>query len=162
MAVLIALDIVLTGPLAISTQFLRVSFSFVTHSIIGVLFGPIGAGASMFVADVVRANIFPAGPFFIGFSLSAIVVGVMYGLFYYKKEITWQRVTFATIVITLTDSLFLTPIWLSIMYDVPFWSLMPVRFGKALIMIPIQIMISHFILTRLTGLSEFKKFQMMK
>jgi ECF transporter S component (folate family) len=86
-----------------------------------------------------------------------MLLGVLYGIFYYKKEITWKRVALATTVITLLESLIFTPIWLTLMYKVPFWGLMPIRFGKALILIPIQIIVVHFVLKRLQATPVFKK-----
>ncbi|MDR0922199.1 MAG: folate family ECF transporter S component [Lactobacillales bacterium] len=162
MAVLTAMDVIFTHLLAINTQFLRISFNFIIHSILGALFGPIGAAISMFFADVLGANLFPNGPFFIGFSLNAIVMGLLYGFFYYKKEITWARVITATLVTTLLSSLILTPMWLTIMYKVPFWSLMPIRLVKSLILVPIQAIVTYYVLPQIMRTPEFKRFQHMQ
>ncbi len=38
------------------------------------------------LADLIGATLFPAGPFFAGFTLSAFLTGLIYGLILYKRE----------------------------------------------------------------------------
>ncbi|MBS7578123.1 MULTISPECIES: folate family ECF transporter S component [unclassified Enterococcus] len=148
LAVLVALGIILKRVLGIDTQFMRIDGAFITHTAIGALFGPITSATAFGISDIIGFMLKPTGPYFPGFTLSAAITGVLYSLFYYRKELTLKRIIMANITITLLDTLFLTPIWLTIMYQVPFWSLMPARLIKVLIAIPIQVIIVYFVLPR--------------
>lgn len=155
MGLMIALQVVFTRFLSVETTFLRIGIDFIPATIMGALFGPFLAAIGGGLADVLGMMIFPKGAFFLGFTFNACLIGMLYGLFYYKKELTWKRVIFSTIVITLLSSLLLTPFWLHLMYKVPFWGLMPVRLLKALVMIPLQAVLTFLILGRLP--KEIKK-----
>ncbi|KAE9560586.1 folate ECF transporter [Companilactobacillus bobalius] len=140
MGLLVAMMIVLTNFLSIQTQFLRISFEFIPQAILGMFFGPLWAGISSVVADVVGTTLFGKARFFICFTLNALISGVLYGLFFYKKEITLKNTFICVLLNTIIISLFLTPLWLSIMYHVPFFNMglwIP-RIIKAVAMLFIQ------------------------
>lgn len=123
MGLLIAMIIILTNYLSVETQFLRVSFEFIPQAILGMLFGPFWAGISSVVADIIGTTLFGKAGFFIGFTLNAFIAGVLYGIFFYKKEITFKNTFMCVLLNTIIISLFLTPLWLSIMYKVPFFNI---------------------------------------
>lgn len=140
MGLLVAMMIVLTNFLSIQTQFLRISFDFIPRAMLGMFFGPFWAGISSVTADVVGTALFGKAGFFIGFTLNALIAGVLYGIFFYKKEITFKNTFICLLLNTLIISLFLTPLWLSVMYHVPFFNMglwIP-RIIKAVIMVFVQ------------------------
>lgn len=157
LAFLVALGIVLKRILGIDTQFLRIDGAFIANTAIGALFGPIPAATAFGISDILGFMLKPTGPYFPGFTLSAVITGLLYSFFYYRKELTLKRIIMANITISLLDTLFLTPIWLTIMYQVPFWSLMPVRFLKVLIAVPIQVIVVYFVIPRLMQTNFFKQ-----
>lgn len=141
MALLIALMVVLTRILGIETQFIRISFTFVPKMIMAMLFGPFWTGIGAALADVIGITMFPkAAPFFPGFTLNAFLGGLIYGYFFYKKEITWKNAILCTLVTSLVINLFLTPLWLAIMYNVPLnsWIIWGPRLVKEAVMLPIH------------------------
>jgi ECF transporter S component (folate family) len=159
MGILIAFDIVLTRVLSIDTQFLRMSANFITHTVIGALFGPALGGIALGIADLVGFFLKPTGPFFPGITLAAVLVGVLYGFFYYKKPITLTRTIIATIVIVVLDSLVIMPLVLAWGYHVPIWTLMPMRIVRAVIQIPIQVIVTYFVLPQIVKIPVFSRFQ---
>ena len=60
-AFFIALEVVLTRFLSINTDFLRIGFGFLPVACVGILFGPLWAGAAYAVGDVLGMLIFPSG-----------------------------------------------------------------------------------------------------
>lgn len=159
LAVLIAMSVVLKRVLGIDTQFLRIDASFISQSAIGALFGPFVSAVAFGVSDVVGFMLKPTGPYFPGFTLSAAVTGVLYSLFFYRKELTLKRVFIANLTIVLLDTLLLTPIWLTLMYDVPFWGLIPIRLAKVAIAIPIQTIIVYLVIPRVLETRQLKQIQ---
>ncbi|MGM0215238.1 folate family ECF transporter S component [Enterococcus sp. AZ109] len=147
MALLIAMMVTLSRVLGIETQFLKVSFTFVPEIIMGMIFGPFWTGIGMVVADFVGMALLPKAPYFIGFTLNAFITGTIYGFFFYKKEITWKNSIQSVLVITVLINLILTPLWLSVMYNVPLdsWIIWAPRLIKAVIWVPVQSILTYFL-----------------
>jgi len=147
MGILIAMAVIFARFLAYETTFLKVSFTFLPQSLIGMLFGPFWSGIGAAVADVVGMMLFPKAAYFPGFTVNAFITGVIYGYYYYKKEITWKRVLIATFLVTLVVNIFLTPLWLGLMYGVDlrnfaWW--IP-RLVKSVIFLPIQVIATYYL-----------------
>lgn len=148
MGLLIALEIVLTRFLAFESPLMRLSFSFIPLMLMGYLFGPWLAGLGGIVGDIGGMILFPKSMYFPGFTLNAFLVPCIYGLFFYKKKITLRRNIIAQITITTVISLFLTPIWLNILFKIPIIEMMPIRIAKELIGVPIEVVVSYYLFNR--------------
>lgn len=79
-ALLVALQVILARFLSINTTFVVVNFSFLAVALSGILFGPLWALAVGAVSDLIGATLFPFGAFFPGFTVTAGLVGLIYGL----------------------------------------------------------------------------------
>ncbi len=143
MSLLIALIVVLSNIFSLETQFLKITLEFIPKVIMGILFGPFWTGIGSVIADVIGNTMFAKAPFFIGFTLNKLIEGLIYGYFFYGKKVTWKNTCAATLCIVFFINLILTPIWLSIMYQVPLTSstIWISRLIKALVTIPIQIVL---------------------
>ncbi|MEG2199856.1 MAG: folate family ECF transporter S component, partial [Anaerovorax sp.] len=98
-AFLMALEIILTRFLSLFMPFLRLGLGFLPVAITGILYGPLWAGASYAIGDILGMLIYPTGPYFPGFTLTTFLTGVTYGLILHKKQITWKRVIFAASIV---------------------------------------------------------------
>ena len=138
-AMLIAIEIVLTRFFSIQTPILRISFGFLPMAIIAMLHGPLLAGISYAVADLIGVTLFPAAAFFPGFTLSAFLTGVIFGIFLYEKPQNLIRVIISVVVIAIFIRIGLTTLWVQMITGRGFIALLPARVTAALVMIPIQI-----------------------
>ena len=140
-ALLIAVGIILNNFLTIQAPVVRtVNFGFLPIAIIAMLYGPLLAGVAGAVGDVLGFMMVPAmGPFFPGFTLSAFMTGVIYGLFIYKKS-SLTRIVIAVAVVTVVVRMGLNILWLSMMWEEAFLALLPPRVIAALVMVPIQVL----------------------
>lgn len=68
------------------TPVLRLSLGFAVSSLIGMLFGPAVGGLCGGLSDIINYIIKPTGPFFPGFTISGILVGILYGIALYNKK----------------------------------------------------------------------------
>ena len=91
MAMLAAIQIVLSRFLSINLWNLKIGFSFVPIALAGMLLGPVGAGLTGMVADIIGATLFPSGTFFPGFTLTAFITAFGYGFFLQKKARKAER-----------------------------------------------------------------------
>lgn len=136
-AALIAINLVLNQFTLAFGTLLEIGFAFLPIAILAYLYGPFNAGLASVVADTIGFILRPNGFFFPGFSLNALLLGIIYGIFLYKKEVTLVRVALATLVITVLLNLILTPIWLNIMFGSPLFAVP--RMIKALLLYPVEV-----------------------
>lgn len=127
-------------------QFLQIGFTSLTHALTGYFYGPIVAMIAGGMADIIKYMLKPNGAFFPGFTLNEILVGFIYGLFFYNRKVTLPKTITARIIVTVGINLTLTPLWLSIMYGNAYKFMVPTRLIKNLVMIPIDIFILHTLL----------------
>lgn len=140
-AILIALEIVLSRFLSISTSIVKIGFSFVPIAICAMMYGPVWAGITGVMADFIGASLFPIGAYFPGFTLSAALTGIVFGLFLYKRKGNWAQLAGAVAINCIFISLLLSTYWLTILWGDSFLVLLPTRIVQNLIMIPIQFIV---------------------
>lgn len=139
-AMLLAVQVVL-GQLS-SVQLgtaIRVSFGYLAVSATAVLLGPFPAMASAALADVLGYILKPVGEYFPGFTLSAALGGLIYGLMFFERKITIPRVLIAKLAINLVVNLLLNTLWLNLLYGDAFFAILPARALKNLIQYPVDV-----------------------
>jgi ECF transporter S component (folate family) len=148
LALLVALQIVLTRFLSISTPILRISLGFVPIAIAGMLFGPLSGGLVAATADFLGAILFPIGAYFPGFTLTAFLTGVVYGLFLFQKEKSWLRIISSVLVIAIVLNLGMNTFWIMVITGKGYLALLPARLMQNIIMIPLQAIVVKALSTK--------------
>lgn len=156
-AFLIAIEIILTRFLSINTPILRIGFGFLPVAMIGILYGPLWAGAAYAVGDFLGVMLFPTAPFFPGFTVSAFLTGLVFGLVLYQKPVTWKRVLIASSIVCIVINLGLDTFWLSIIMSKGVLALIPARIIKTAIMLPIQVVMIPLVWSRLFSKLPFNQ-----
>jgi ECF transporter S component (folate family) len=151
MALLIALEIILSRFLSLSAWNTKIGFSFVPVVIAAILLGPIYAGIVGALADFVGAVLFPIGAYFPGFTLTAFLTGMVYGLFLYKRQ-SLPRILGAVAVNQFILSLLLNTLWISVLYGSPFGPLLVTRLVQSAILTVMQIVVIELIVKALPRL----------
>lgn len=135
---LVSMEIIFTRFLSFQTPIIRIGFGFIPIAFTAILFGPVIGGLAAAIADVLGMMIFPKGAYFPGFTLSAFLGGVVYGLFLYKKPVTVLNVALSILLITLFIDLGLNTLWLSMITGKAAIALLIPRIYKSAIMFPVQ------------------------
>ena len=151
MALLIALEIILSRFLSLSAWNTKIGFSFVPVVIAAILLGPVYAGIVGALADFVGALLFPIGAYFPGFTLTAFLTGMIYGLFLYKRQ-SLPRILGAVAVNQFILSLLLNTLWISVLYGSPFGPLLVTRLVQSAILTVVQIVVIELIVKALPRL----------
>jgi ECF transporter S component (folate family) len=146
---LIALEIILTRFLSVNTPIVRIGFGFIPVAIIAVLFGPIWAGVAYAIGDIIGALLFPTGAFFPGFTLTALLTGLTFGIFLYGKKVTWKTTLPASLIVCILLNLCLDTFWLYILMNNGIWALLPARLIKCGVMIVLQVIVLPVICGRI-------------
>ena len=123
LALLTALEIILSRFLSISAWNIKIGFSFVPVVIAGILYGPLEAGAVGALGDLLGALLFPIGPYFPGFTLTAFLSGLVFG-FFLHKEISVRNTLIAVLIHQFVLGLLLNTFWISVLYESPFLPLL--------------------------------------
>lgn len=144
MGLLMALQLVISR-FSIGNNFIKFGFTFLIVALLAKWFGPWWGMMTAAVVDVV-GTLMTGGPYFVGFTLSAILGSLIFALFLYRQKATWVRIALATITIAVVVNALLNTLWVTIMYQTPFWSLLPLRVLKQLIVTPIQIVLLYWLL----------------
>ena len=137
-SLLIAIEVILTRFCSIQTPIVRIGFGFLPIAIIGMMYGPLSAGVAYSIGDLLGVALFPTGSFFPGFTITAFLTGIVYGVFLYNKPKTWPRIIGAVLTVCLVINLGLDTLWLSILMGKGYIALLPTRIMKAVLMIPVQ------------------------
>lgn len=140
-AMLVAVEVVLSRFCSISTQFGKIGFSFLPIAVCGMLFGPWWACLVGGVSDFIGAILFPVGPYFPGFTVSNALTGLLFGIFLYGHGKGWKRTLFAAVAANFGISLLLSTYWLHLLYGSPYFGLLPTRLAQAIIMTVVQLVL---------------------
>ena len=156
-AILIAIEIVLNRFLSINTLGLKIGFSFVPIVIAAILFGPVKAGVIYGISDLLGAILFPIGPYFPGFTVCAFLMGMVYGVFLYKKEKVgfFKNILPPVIINYIVLGLLVNTLWVSILYgSKTYWGWFIYRLPEYAVLVPVSAILIPAIL-KLT--KELKK-----
>lgn len=155
---MIALAVVLSKLVSINISFLRIGFGFLPIAVLAILYGPYVAAIGYGVADLLGAWLFPTGTFFPGFTVSAVLTGLIFGWVLYKKEVTFVRALIASALVCLIVNLLLNTWWLTFIIGKGFNVLIASRAVKELVAIPIMavliVAIDKSVLKRIKGNSQ--------
>ncbi|MFP3040865.1 folate family ECF transporter S component [Treponema primitia] len=139
---LLAILIVFERFISVETLLLRLSFAYVPCILIGTLLGPVWGAAIGVAGDLLGMLLMPKGPFFPGFTLNALLTGLVYGLFLYKTPSNKSyliRLIISIFVVHIFIHLGLTTLWLSILYKKAFMVVIAGRIIANIVEIPIEI-----------------------
>ncbi len=139
-SVLVALSIVLSRLLSISTLYVKIGFGFVPIVLCALLHGPVWAGVAAGLADFIGALMFPVGAYFPGFTLTAALTGVVFGLFLFKQEKMFPGLLFAVLINCLVISLLGNTLNISLLTGAPFLALLPTRILQNAVMLPVMLL----------------------
>lgn len=141
-ALLIALKIILERFLSYNVWNQRFGFSFIVVGFAAITLGVPWAMAVSGIADIIGALIFPTGPYFPGFTLTAVLTALCTALFV-RKNATFLKVTASVLINQIFGSVLLNSLWISILYGKGFIALIPGRIVQAIFMTVIQIVLTY-------------------
>lgn len=152
-AMLLAMLIILNRFISIKTEVLVISFTFLPMMLSAIWLGPKYSTIIALLGDFIGAILFPFGPYFPGFTVSSALSGLIYGLFLYNKgnEMGNKKLLISLIVSSVIQlifvNIFVTSLWIHILYGKAYLAIMASRTVTQLVMIPIHV-ISIYVLEK--------------
>lgn len=150
-SMLLAILIILSRFLSIKTEILIISLSFVPIMMSAIWLGYKYSMLIALLGDLIGAILFPFGPYFPGFTLSATISGMIYGIFLYNKGIQLEnkelviRLIFSSVLVLFGVNIFITSIWIHILYGQAYAVVMASRIVTQIIMLPVQVITVYVI-----------------
>jgi len=141
MALMLAMEVVLTRFLSINTPVIRIGFGFLPIAVVAIMYGPISAALVGTLADFIGANMFGTGAYFPGFTLTAFLIGTTYGVFMYKKPGKMFYIVASVLIVTIAWQLATDTLWVSMITGASYVALLPWRIVRSVAMIPVQIIL---------------------
>lgn len=143
MSLLLACDVILTRLLAINTPVMKIGLDFIAVAVCAYLYGPWWAGLTAALADVLGSLIFPTGAYFPGFTLTAALTGIIFGLLVKKKPLA------AAALNVILVSYFANSWMISFISGNSYSSMLKIRAVQVLVMLPLQAVILKFVLPKI-------------
>lgn len=153
LALLTALDVIMSRFLSINSTFFKLDTSFIPVVIAAYFYGPIGSMVVAGLGDFIGALLFPFGPYMPHFTISAALTGIIFG-FALKGKPNFIKVILAVVPSQIICSLMLNSLFLEILYgNVIFW----IRLVQTLLAIPIQIAVTYLVIKKVVPFVKIKR-----
>ena len=114
-SMLIALASVLGTLQIYITPLIRVQISFLITGLGAMIYGPVIAMIGGVISDIVTYLLFASGPFFPGYTLSALLAGLVFALFLYRTKISPLRIIAPKFIINVFINTLLGSLWRVVM-----------------------------------------------
>lgn len=141
LGLMVALNVVL-GRLSIQiAPEVRVSvFGFLPIALASSVMGPVYGALTGAAGDVLNYALFTHayGAYFPGYTLTAVLSGLWYGLVLHGKRLTWARAALAIVPVIVIGEMGLNSLWTYILYSKTFWAKLPMRLITNAIECPIK------------------------
>ncbi len=151
---LVAMEIILNRFLSINAWNIKIGFSFVPIVLAAVLFGPIHAAVVGGLGDLLGAILFPIGAYFPGFTLTAVLMGLVWGFFLHKEQ-TIPRILASVGINQFILGLVVNTFWISVLYGSPYGPLFVTRIFQALVLTVVQAVVIYGIGKAAPRLTKF-------
>ena len=138
LAMLIAIEVILSRFLSINAWNIKIGFGFVPVLIAAILYGPLAGGLVGALSDFIGAVLFPIGTYFPGFTLTSFLTGFVFGLVLYKKQ-GWLQGLAAVGINQFILGLFLNTFWISVLYGSPYVPLLATRVFQSMLLSVVQL-----------------------
>ena len=143
-SVLLAANIILGRFLSIRTPILTIGFSFVPLMLTAIILGYKYSVLVGILSDLIVALLFPTGPYFVGYTISNALTGLVYGLLLYQKDFKLNKkfilkLIIAVLIVNFLINGILNTYFIMITTKNAVKIFAHIRFLKQAIMIPIKV-----------------------
>lgn len=154
-SMLIALYIVLSFVARIDLgPTLRITFSFLAVATAGMLLGPVPAMLTAGISDILMCLIRPSGPYFPGFTVTAMLGGLVYGLFLYRRDVYLFNIILAKVIVNIAVNILFNSINLQILYGNVTAVILLQRVLKNVAQLPVDIALMAMILPAINTVAK--------
>lgn len=123
-------------------QNLKIGFTFLIVAVESSIIGPVAGLVSGAITDLVGFFLFPKGPFFPGYVLTAMLGSFFYAIFLYGRKIKLRNIFFAKLCNSVITNMLIGSLWTSMMYTKKtYWGYFTTSAIKNSLLFPIEIIL---------------------
>lgn len=146
-AMLLAMSVVISFTASVRvTETIKIGLGYLITALLGMLYGPFTATLAAGAGDLIKYLLKPDGAYFFGFTLTAMLGGVVYGVFFYREKCTIPRAIASKATVSLLLNCLLNTVWVSWLYGMPFLGALGPRVIKNLMALPFEIVLLYVVL----------------
>lgn len=146
-AMLLAMSVVISFTASVRvTETIKIGLGYLITALLGMLYGPFTAALAAGAGDLIKYLLKPDGAYFFGFTLTAMLGGVVYGVFFYREKCTIPRAMASKATVSLLLNCLLNTVWVSWLYGMPFLGALGPRVIKNLMALPFEIVLLYIVL----------------
>lgn len=146
-AMLLAMSVVISFTASVRvTETIKIGLGYLITASLGMLYGPFTAALAAGAGDLIKYLLKPDGAYFFGFTLTAMLGGVVYGVFFYREKCTIPRAIASKATVSLLLNCLLNTVWVSWLYGMPFLGALGPRVIKNLMALPFEIVLLYIVL----------------
>ena len=146
-SMLLAMSIVISfvGSVRL-TETLKIGLGYLITALLGMLYGPFTAAIAAGAGDIIKYLLKPDGAYFFGFTLTAMLGGMVYGCFLNREKCTIFHAIASKSLISLLLNCCLNTFWISLLYGMPFLGALGPRVIKNVVALPFEIILLYIVL----------------
>ena len=146
-AMLLAMSVVISFTASVRvTETIKIGLGYLITALLGMLYGPFTAALAAGAGVLIKYLLKPDGAYFFGFTLTAMLGGVVYGVFFYREKCTIPRAIASKATVSLLLNCLLNTVWVSWLYGMPFLGALGPRVIKNLMALPFEIVLLYIVL----------------
>lgn len=146
MAAMIALKTVVSFFYLPVGENLHISLSFLLVAIDAMILGPVAGMVSGALTDIIGFILVPNGPWFAGYTLTAMLGELCYAIFFYHQKPDWKRCISAKLLSSLLVNVLLGSLWSAMLYSKGWIYYMTKSAVKNIVLLPVQIVALYAIM----------------
>ena len=157
-AMLLAMSVVISFTASVRvTETIKIGLGYLITALLGMLYGPFTAALAAGAGDLIKYLLKPDGAYFFGFTLTAMLGGVVYGVFFYREKCTIPRAIASKATVSLLLNCLLNTVWVSWLYGMPFLGALGPRVIKNLMALPFEIVLLYIVLNGMSKVIQRAK-----
>ncbi len=143
MGMLTAMEVVLERVVAINVLTFKINLAFIPMAVAAYLYGPVGGAVVYGLGDIIGTLLFPVGAYNPLFTLTNVLIGILYGLCL-RGELKIWKIAIGPIIARTVGTLGLNALWIYIFFikgKKGYWAFLLTRVPEAAIMLAAELII---------------------
>jgi len=141
-ALLIALRLILKNFNIPIAEGMNIYFGYLLNALGAMIYGPVMAIATGFVADNLGFFLFPSQyGYFFGYTITAMAGSLIYALFFYRARVSVLRIALAKLSVNVFVNIMLGALWSSMLYSKGYLYYLGRSVVKNVVMLPVEIIL---------------------
>lgn len=137
-ALLVAADVLFARVIALNTPIMKIGLGFAAIALCAMAYGPWWAAGVAALGDLLGSLLFPTGAYFPGFTVSAAMTGVIFGLTLYRREARFASALAAAAANCVLVSFLLNSALISYISGNAYTAMLAARAVQLAVMLPMQ------------------------